>query len=152
MSYFDPADGRRRSDPLKSIDLAPAKAPDWQLNRVVATQDLTFTDRNQGVNASQYKSLRFAIVPMDLDPTRDDAAVPGGGENPNVEARIWSEQAGAFIPFPTPITKTGAGAGTAYMLDVPNADGAIIGVFVTNAFAGSEFVAISSQGYENEEP
>lgn len=93
--------------------------------------------------------MRFAVVPMDADPTRSASAVPGGAENPNTEIRVWSEAAAAFVPMSTPITHTGAGAGVAYAVDVPNANGSIVACFVTNAIAG--VVAISAQGFNPED-
>lgn len=149
MSYFDGVDGRRRSDPLKSLDIAPAQAPDWQLNRVVTAQDGApeHAVRQNGVNASHYDEIRFAVTPMDADPTSNPAAAPGGTANPTVEVRVWSEQAQSFVPFPTALTKTGLGAGTPYVIDVPAANGSIVGCFVTNDPAG-EVVAIAAQGYD----
>lgn len=150
MSYFDTTegDGRRRSDPLKELDTAPAKAPDWQLNRVVSAQDTTFVKRTEGVNAGGYSSVRFAVTPMTADPTRNPAAVPGGTQNPTTEIRVWSAEASAFVPMSTPITHAGAGAGAAYVVDVPNANGSILGCFITSALTG--VVAISAQGFNSE--
>lgn len=154
LSMFYPSsvikDGRRRSDPLRNLGSSPAKAPDWQLSRVRNTglAESVFTKRSDGVNAGGYSSVRFAVTPMTADPTRDPAAVPGGVENPNVEIRIWSEQAQAFVPMSTPITHTGAGAGTPYVVDVPNADGSILACFVTSALTG--VVAIAAQGFNPE--
>jgi hypothetical protein len=146
MGYFDPRDGRRKSDPLRSLDRAPAYAPDWQLHRVTNAQDTVFTEKKHGVNCGHYKSVRFAIVPYDNDPTRVPGATPGGSANPNVEVMIWSESAGEFLSFPTALTGTGVGAGDPYMVDVENANGAILFVAVTAAPGG--VVAISAQGYE----
>lgn len=144
--FFDQPgrDGRRKSDPLKSLDGAPARAPDWQLNRVITTQDITFVKRQDGVNCGQYKTIRFNVVPFAADPRTGGA--PGGTANPNVEARVWSEAAGAFVPFDTAITKSGAGAGVAYMVDVSNANGSIVGLFVVNALAA--VVAVYVQGHD----
>lgn len=145
--YAQPGrDGRRRSNPLQSLDGAPAKAPDWQLSRVVTAQDAVFTKRGDGVNSSSYEHIRFAVTPMDADPTEDPAAIQGGSANPNVQVRVWSEQADAFIPLPTDLTKSGVGVGVGYVIDVDNARGSIVGCFVTNDPAG-EFVAIFSQGF-----
>lgn len=142
------ADGRRRSDPLRNPGSSPAKAPDWQLSRVRSAQDTVFTKRADGVNAGGYSSVRFAVTPMTADPTRDPAAIPGGTQNPNTEIRVWSEQAQAFVPMSTPITHTGAGAGTPYVVDVPNAEGSILACFVTSALTG--VVAIAAQGFNPE--
>lgn len=143
-------DGRRRSHPLRNLGSSPAKAPDWQLSRVRGSgaADSVFTKRADGVNAGGYSSVRFAVTPMTADPTRDPAAVPGGTQNPNVEVRIWSEQAQAFVPMSTPITHTGAGAGAPYVVDVPNAEGSILACFVTSALTG--VVAIAAQGFNPE--
>lgn len=149
MGYFDYVGGGRRSDPLKSKDAAPALAPDWQLNRVVSAQDVApFTGQraSKGLNASHYEAIRFMVVPMDADPTINPSAAPGGAANPNVEVMVWSEQANTFVSLPTPITATGGGAGVAYMVDVPDANGSIIACMVTNAPGG--VVAISAQGYD----
>jgi hypothetical protein len=59
---------------------------------------------------------------------------------------VWSEQAQLFLPFPTPLTHAGAGAGVPYIVDVPGANGAIVACLVTNAPGG--VVAISVQGYD----
>jgi hypothetical protein len=147
MSYNDNADGRQKSDPLKTLHTSPAKAPDWQLSRVASELDADFTKRSDGVNAGGYNALRFAVTPMAADPSKDPAAVQGGTANPSIEVRIWSEQAKAFVPMPGPLARAGAGAGEPYVFDVPNANGSIVGVFVTNDIAG-EFVAISAQGHE----
>jgi hypothetical protein len=141
-------DGRRRSNPLKSLSTSPAKAPDWQLSRVVTAQDTVFTKRSSGVNAGGYLSVRFSVTPMTADPTTNPAAAPGGTVNPNTEIRVWSEEAAAFVPMSTPITHTGAGAGTPYVVDVPNANGSILACFVTSAVSG--FVAIAAQGFNAE--
>jgi hypothetical protein len=136
------------NDPLKTINSSPARAPDWQLSRVVSQQDANFAARGYGVNAGGFNAIRVAVTPMTFDPTLDPTAVPGGTANPSVEVRLWSEQAQAFIPMPAPVTRSGAGVGTPYVFDVPNANGSILGVFVTNNIGG-HFVAISVQGYEN---
>lgn len=146
MSYFDPKDGRRKSNPMNSLDIGPACAPDWQLNRVVSAQDTVFNVRNHGVNMGHYQTARFSIVPYDKDPTKDPTALPGGSANPNVEVMIWSESAGEFLSFPTAITKTGTGAGNAYIVDVENAKGSILLLAITNAPGG--IVAVSVQGYD----
>lgn len=146
--YFDNMDGRRKSDPLKTTSTSPAQAPGWQLSRVVTAQDATFVNRGAGVNAAGFNSVRFAVTPMTADPTHDPSAVPGGTQNPSTEVRVWSEQAKAFVPLPTPITKTGAGAGAPYVVDVPNANGSILGCFVTSALTG--VVAIAAQGFSEE--
>lgn len=146
MGYFDPKDGRRRSDPLMSLDRAPACAPDWQLNRVVAAQDTVFNVRNHGVNMGHYRAVRFSVVPYDKDPTKDPTALPGGSANPNVEVMIWSESAGKFLSLDNPITRSGAGAGVAYIVDVENANGSILLLSMTASPGG--IVAISSQAYE----
>lgn len=142
-------DGRRRSDPLKTLDTSPAKAPDWQLSRVVSAIDADFTKRSSGVNAGGFSSVRFSVTPMTADPTSDDDALPGGTQNPNTEVRVWSEIAKAFVAMPTPITHTGAGAGVPYVIDVPNANGSILACFVTSALAG--VVAIAAQGFNAED-
>lgn len=142
-------DGRRRSNPLTSLDTAPAKAPDWQLSRVVSAQDSVYTKRQAGVNAGGFSSLRFAVTPMTADPRVDPEAVPGGTQSPATEIRIWSEPAQAFVSLPTAITHAGAGAGLPYVIDVPNANGSILACFVTNAITG--VVAIASQGFNTED-
>lgn len=142
-------DGRRRSDPLKSLDTAPAKAPDWQLSRVVSAQDTVFTKRQDGVNAGGFSAVRFSVTPMTADPTRNSSAVLGGTQNPTTEIRVWSTQAKAFVPMSTPITHTGAGAGVPYVIDVPNANGSIVACFVTSAITG--VVAIAAQGFNTED-
>lgn len=141
-------DGRRRSDPMRSLNTSPAGAPDWQLSRVASTQDTVFNKRSSGVNAGGFSTVRFSITPMTADPTTDPAAVPGGTQNPNTEVRVWNEGAGAFVPMATPITKTGLGAGAAYVIDVPNANGSVVACFVTNAITGP--VAIAAQGFNPE--
>lgn len=146
MGYFDYEGGGRRSDPLKSLDTAPQRAPDWQLNRVVSAQDTVFNKRTDGVNASHFDAVRFSVTPMTADPTKNPAAAPGGAANPTVEVRVWSEQAKAFVSFPTPLTKTGLGAGIPYIVDVPEANGSIVACFVTNALGG--IAAIAAQGYD----
>lgn len=146
MGYYDDRDGRRKSDPMRSADRAPAHAPDWQLHRVVKAQDSSpYTDKKLGLNCGHYEKVRISVVPYDKDPIQDPTAAPGGTQNPNVEVLVWSESAQQFLSFDTAITKTGAGAGVAYMLDVDNVHGALIMIAVTNAIAG--VVAISSQGY-----
>lgn len=147
MSYNENVDGRRKSDPLKTLQTSPARAPDWQLNRVASELDADFTKRSDGVNAGGYNAVRFAVTPMASDPSKDPAALTGGAANPSIEIRVWSEQAEAFVPMPGPLARAGAGAGEPYVFDVPNANGSIVGAFVTNDIAG-EFVAISAQGYE----
>lgn len=146
--YFNDVDGRRQSDPLKTTSTSPAKAPGWQLVRVVTVQDSSFIARGAGVNAAGYSSVRFAVTPMTADPTTDPSAAPGGTQNPSTEVRVWSELAKAFVPLPTPITKTGGGAGVPYVVDVPNANGSILGCFVTSALSG--VVAIAAQGFNDE--
>ncbi len=141
-------DGRRRSDPLRTLDTSPAKAPDWQLSRVVAAQDTVFTKRQDGVNASEFSTVRFSVTPMTADPTSNSGAVPGGAANPATEIRVWSAQANAFVPMSTPITHTGAGAGVPYVIDAPNANGSILACFVTNALGGT--AAIAAQGFSDE--
>lgn len=147
MAHSNPPvmDGRRRSNPLRNLGSSPAKAPDWQLSRVVSAQDTTFVKRADGVNAGGYSSVRFSVTPMTADPTRNASAVAGGTQNPNTEIRVWSEQAQAFVPMSTPITHTGAGAGVPYVIDVPNANGSVLGCFVTSALTG--VVAIAAQGF-----
>lgn len=139
-------DGRRKSDPLKSINGSPAHAPEWQLHRVVSAQDADFATRAKGCNCSQYGRVRFSVVPYDADPTIADAAAPGGNANPNIEIRVWSEGAGAFVAMDTPKTKAGAGAGLAYTVEVDNADGAILMIAQTNGVAGIS--AIYVQGFD----
>lgn len=146
--YFDDVDGRRRSDPLASLNSSPAKAPDWQLSRVVTAQDAVFTKRSDGVNAGGYSEIRFSVTPMTADPRTDPVAVTGGTGNPATEVRIWSEQAQAFVPLPTPITHAAGGAGVPYVIDVPNANGSILACFVTSAIAG--VVAIAAQGFSDD--
>jgi len=146
MSYFDNKDRGRATDPMTSVDRSPAYAPNWQLNRVVSAQDSgPYTDEKLGINCNDYEHVRFSVVPYDYDPTINSSAAPGGSANPNIEVRIWSEGAGQFLKFDTAITKTGLGAGIAYMVDVPNAYGAVLFVEVTNALGG--IAAIYSQGY-----
>lgn len=147
MGYFDYVGGGRRSDPLKSLDISVPQSPDWQLSRVVTAQDSLFTKKSDGVNTSHFDSVRFAVTPMDANPVKTPSAAPGGTANPNVEVRVWSEQAKAFVPFPTALTKTGLGAGSPYIIDVPEANGSIVACFVTNDPLG-QFVAISVQGYD----
>jgi len=147
MGFYDYVGGGRRSGPLRSLDIAPQRAPDWALNRVVSTGPDVFTKRQDGVNGSHFDSIRFSVTPMTADPTKDPAAVAGGAANPSVEVRVWSEQAQAYVPFPTALTKTGLGAGVPYVVDVPDANGSIVACFVTNDPAG-EFVAIAAQGYD----
>ena len=149
MGYYDPKDGRRTSNPMTSINSSPAQAPDWQLCRVVDAQDATFDEKKMGVNCGTYQRVRFSVVPYDKDPTIDDTAVPGGTANPDIEVLIWSESAGAFLSFDDPIIKSGAGAGTAYMVDVENANGAILLLAITNALSG-DIAAISVQGHYDE--
>lgn len=147
--YYDIARvGRRLSDPLTTLGSSPAQAPGWQLNRVVSAQDTTFVARSASVNCHGYTSVRFAITPMTADPRTDPAAVPGGSATVAAEVRIWSEPAKAFVPLPTPITHTAGGAGVAYVVDVPNANGAILGCFVTNALGG--ICTIASQGFDDD--
>jgi hypothetical protein len=146
--YFDNTDGRRRTDPLKMTSTSPAQAPGWQLSRVVTAEDAAFDDRGAGVNAAGYSSVRFSVTPMTADPTTDPSAAPGGTQDPSTEVRVWSEQAKAFVPLPTPITSVGAGAGAPYIVDVPNANGSILGCFVTSALTG--VVAIAAQGFSEE--
>lgn len=146
--YFGIRDGRRKSDPLRSKNTSPAKAPDWQLSRVLpASQaaETVFTKRADGVSAGEFQVVRFAVTPMTADPSKDASAVKGGSGNPNVEVRVWSEQAAAFVPMATALTKTGLGAGAAYVVDVANAYGSILACFVTNSPGG--VVAISAQGF-----
>ena len=59
MGYFDPRDGRRKSDPLKTLDGAPAAAPDWQLTRVVSAQDVAFAKRTTTVHPLLFNGSRF---------------------------------------------------------------------------------------------
>lgn len=145
MGYFDIRDGRRKSDPLTTLDGAPAAAPDWQLTRVVSAQDADFATRAHGVNCGNYERVRFAVVPHQTDPRLGNGPGNGGTANPNVEVFVWSESAQLFVSFDTPITKSGVGAGDAYMVDVPNANGSILFLAVTNALAA--IVAVSVQGY-----
>lgn len=149
MTYFDNADGRRRSDSLKTISTSPAKAPDWQLNRVVAAEDVDFTKRSDGVNAGGYAAIRFSVTPMTEDPTQDPDAAPGGSGDPAVEIYVWSEQAETFVSLPIPITHTGAGGGVPYVVDVPAANGSIIACFATADPGG--VVAIAAQGFSDED-
>ena len=145
MAYY----GNRGSiarDPDRVLSATPATAPDWALQRVVTAQDTDFTQRSHGVAMSEYESLRFAITPMTADPLTDEEAEPGGTVAPAIEIRIWSEPAKQFVPMHTPITHEGAGAGAPYVVDVPNAKGATIGCFVTNAIDG--VVTIAAQGYK----
>lgn len=146
--YFENMDGRRRSDPRRTLDTAPAKAPEWQLSRVVSAADAVFNKRSDGVNAGGYSSVRFSVVPMAADPRTDPGAVVGGLANPATEIRVWSEQSRTFVPMSTPITHTAAGVGTPHMIDVPNASGSIVACFVTSTPGG--VVAISAQGYNAE--
>lgn len=145
MGYYDDRDGRRKSDPLRSINSSPTLAPDWQLYRVVSAQDSVFTEKKYGINCGHYKKVRFSVVPFDDDPVQNPDAAPGGSANPSIEVMIWSDSAGEFLAFPTPLTKTGAGAGVAYIVDVENAYGSILFVAITAAPGG--VVAISAQGY-----
>lgn len=148
MGYFDPRDGRRKSNPMASLDRAPAHAPDWQLYRMVGAQDVApHADIRKGLNCGHYRAVRLSIVPYDKNPLLDPTAVPGGLANPNVEVFVWSESAQEFLSFDTPITAIGAGAGNAYMVDVENANGSMLFVALTNVIAGG-FVAMSVQGYE----
>lgn len=147
MGYFDYVGGGRRSDPLRSLDIAPQRAPDWALNRVVTAQDVApHSLRSKGVNGSHFDSLRFAVTPMTADPTKDPAAVAGGAGNPAVEIMVWSEQAQLFLPFPSPLTHAAGGAGVPYIVEVPEANGSIVACLVTSAPGG--VVAISVQGYD----
>lgn len=146
--YFQNMDGRRRSDPRRSLDTAPAKAPEWQLSRVVSAADAVFNKRADGVNAGGYSSVRFSVVPMTADPRTDPAATVGGSGNPATEIRVWSEQSRTFVPMSTPITHAAAGAGIPHTIDVPNANGSILACFLTGAPGG--VVAISAQGYNAE--
>lgn len=148
MGYFDPKDGRRRSDPLMSLDRAPACAPDWQLYRMILAQDVApHTDIRKGLNCGHYMKVRLAIVPWDKNPLVDPTAVRGGVANPNIEVFVWSEGAQRFLSFDTAITATGSGAGVAYTVDVENANGAILFVALTNVIA-SGAIAVSAQAYE----
>jgi len=147
MSYYDDADSRRRSRLLTTIDNAPAKAPDWQLHRVVTAVDAVFNVRSRGVNAGGYSSIRFGVTPMTADPTTNPTAAPGGTGNPAVEVRIWSEQGKAFVPMTPPLIHAAGGVGVPYVVDVPNANGSIFGCFVT---AGPGVTAISAQGFNDD--
>lgn len=145
MSYY----GNRNSiarNPDRELSATPAAAPGWALQRVVRAQDADFKRVGHGVVMSEYEKLRFAVTPMTEDPTTDESAEPGGSVNPSIEIRIWSEPAKQFVPMHDPITRAGAGAGVPFVVDVPNANGATIGCFVTNAISG--FVTIAAQGYK----
>jgi len=145
MSYY----GNRNSiarNPDRELSATPAAAPDWALNRVVTAQDADFARRGHGVAISEYEKLRFAVTPMTANPMTDESAEPGGAGNPSIEIMIWSEPAKRFVPMHTPITRAGAGAGVPFVVDVPNANGATIGCFVTNAISG--VVTIASQGFK----
>jgi len=144
MSYYN--DPTRAYIGLTTRGSSPAQAPEWQLSRVVTEQDAAFDERTAGVNCSGYRHVRFAVTPMQSDPTTDPDAEAGGTDNPDIEIRMWSPYAKAFVPWPgEALTITGAGAGEGYIVDVPNANGAIIGCFVTNAVSG--VVAIAVQGF-----
>jgi hypothetical protein len=145
LPYYNNVDGRRQSNPLKTLGSSPAQAPGWQLSRVVSAQDTTFVARSAGVNCQGYQTVRFAITPMTADPRTNPAAAPGGSATVAAEVRIWSDIAKAFVALPTPITHTAGGAGVAYVMEVPNANGAILGCFVTNALGG--VCAIAAQGF-----
>jgi len=145
MGYYDDRDGRRKSDPLKSINTSPANSPDWHLCRVVSAQDSVFDNQKLGINCDNYKKVRFSVVPYDNDPTEVPSAAPGGTQNPDTEIMIWAAGAQKFLSFDTAITKTGVGAGTAYIVDVDNANGSILLPAITNAISG--VVAIFAQGY-----
>jgi hypothetical protein len=150
MTYYnDIRRGLRRTDALTTLSTSPAKAPDWQLNRVVSAEDTDFTKRSDGANASGCASVRFAVTPMTADPTSDSEAEPGGSGDPDVSIYVWSEQAKTFVALPIPITATGAGAGVPYVIDVPTANGSIVACFVTNDPGG--VVAIAAQGFNPED-
>jgi hypothetical protein len=146
--FFSNLDGRRRSDPRTTLDVSPAKAPDWQLSRVVSAADAAYTKRTEGVNAGGFTGVRFSVVPMTADPRTSPAAVVGGLANPATEIRVWSDESRTFVPMSTPIAHTAAGVGVPHVIDVPNANGSIVACFVTSTPAG--VVAISAQGYNAE--
>lgn len=141
-------DRNRKWNPNTTIGGAIPNAPDWQLCRVVSDQDDAFNARGVGVNASGFAQLRFAITPMQADPTTDPDAEPGGTADPAIEIRVWSSMARAFVPFAEPLVFSSAGAGEPYVIDVPNANGSIVGCFITNAITG--VVAIAVQGHNDE--
>jgi hypothetical protein len=130
------------------LGVSPAKAPDWQLSRVVSAADATFTKRSDGANAGGFSAVRFSVAPMTADPRTNSAAAVGGLANPATEIRVWSDESRTFVPMSTPITHLAAGVGIAHMIDVPNANGSILACFVTSTPTG--VVAISAQGYNAE--
>lgn len=144
-AYYEHRNSIARN-PDRELSATPAAAPGWSLQRVVTAQDADFERVGLGVVTSEYEKLRFAITPMTADPTVNESAEPGGTVNPSIEIRIWSEPAKQFVPMHTPITRAGAGAGVPYVVDVPNANGATIGCFVTNAISG--VVTIAAQGFK----
>ena len=138
-------DGRRRSDPLKSVDKSPAVAPDWQLYRIVGSPDPTVvTNEGLALNAGHYNRLRVMVEPYT---NRTLTSQAGVASNPNVEIQYWSENAKEFVSPNPVIQKTGLGVGLGYTFDVEVHGGKLL-VKLTNATNGSEVIAIYTQGYE----
>jgi len=147
MSFYDQPgrDGRRKSDPLKTIVTNPALAPDLQLVRLVASDDdfMSQAVKSNGVNFGRFRTGCFQIVPL----ADDDLDSPSlGTANVSVEMMAWCPLLGRFIHANPVATYTGLGAGIPYELEFAS-DGLIIMPSVTGTAGGTEVVAVYAAGY-----